>query len=42
MFSAHSMEEAEILCDRIGIFVDGSLQCIDNPKEVKLNTSLYT
>lgn len=32
--SAHSMEEAEVLCDRLGVFVDGSLQCIGNPKEV--------
>ncbi|CAK9164043.1 unnamed protein product [Ilex paraguariensis] len=35
MVSAHSMEEAEHLCDRLGIFVDGSLQCIGNPKELK-------
>ncbi|KAL5975477.1 hypothetical protein ACLOJK_019799 [Asimina triloba] len=35
LFSAHSMEEAEVLCDRLGIFVDGSLQCIGNPKELK-------
>lgn len=35
MISAHSMEEAEHLCDRLGIFVDGSFQCIGNPKEVK-------
>ena len=34
MVSAHSMEEAEFLCDRLGFFVDGSLQCIGNPKEV--------
>ena len=34
MSAAHSMEEAEVLCDRLGIFVDGSLQCIGNPKEV--------
>ena len=32
--SAHSMEEAEVLCDRLGIFVDGSFQCLGNPKEV--------
>ncbi|KAH0870514.1 hypothetical protein HID58_077536 [Brassica napus] len=32
---AHSMEEAEFLCDRLGIFVDGGLQCIGNPKELK-------
>ncbi|KAK2421576.1 ABC transporter A family member [Trifolium repens] len=29
------MEEAEALCDRLGIFVNGSLQCIGNPKELK-------
>ncbi|KAK8993906.1 hypothetical protein V6N11_008120 [Hibiscus sabdariffa] len=29
------MEEAEVLCDRLGIFVDGSLQCIGNAKELK-------
>ncbi|KAH1254760.1 ABC transporter A family member 7 [Glycine max] len=29
------MEEAEVLCDRLGIFVDGGLQCIGNPKELK-------
>lgn len=33
-FSAHSMEEAEVLCDRLGIFVDGGFQCLGNPKEV--------
>ena len=31
---AHSMEEAEVLCDRLGIFVDGDFQCLGNPKEV--------
>ncbi|KAA6419770.1 MAG: ABC transporter A family member, partial [Trebouxia sp. A1-2] len=28
------MEEAEALCDRIGIFVGGRLSCIDNPQEL--------
>uniref|UniRef100_F6I438 Uncharacterized protein n=1 Tax=Vitis vinifera TaxID=29760 RepID=F6I438_VITVI len=28
---AHSMEEAEALCDRIGVLADGCLQCIANP-----------
>ena len=28
------MEEAEMLCDRLGIFVDGQLVCIGNPKEI--------
>ncbi|XP_074285015.1 ABC transporter A family member 7-like [Silene latifolia] len=35
ILTTHSMEEAEVLCDRIGIFVDGGLQCIGNPKELK-------
>lgn len=34
MLPAHSMEEAEVLCDRLGIFVDGDFQCLGNPKEV--------
>lgn len=32
VLTTHSMEEAEILCDRLGIFVDGRLVCIGNPK----------
>ncbi|KAH9623722.1 hypothetical protein KSS87_006304 [Heliosperma pusillum] len=35
ILTTHSMEEAEVLCDRIGIFVDGGLQCIGNPNELK-------
>ncbi|XP_021892087.1 ABC transporter A family member 7-like, partial [Carica papaya] len=35
ILTTHSMEEAEVLCDRLGIFVDGSLQCIGNAKELK-------
>ncbi|XP_039117389.1 ABC transporter A family member 7-like [Dioscorea cayenensis subsp. rotundata] len=35
LLTTHSMEEAEFLCDRLGIFVDGSLQCIGNPRELK-------
>lgn len=31
------MEEAEALCDRLGIFVNGELQCIGNAKEVNLS-----
>ena len=30
--TTHSMEEAEELCDRVSVFVDGNLQCIDEPK----------
>lgn len=28
------MEEAEELCDRIGIFINGNFHCIGTPKEV--------
>ncbi|CAI9112243.1 OLC1v1012662C1 [Oldenlandia corymbosa var. corymbosa] len=35
ILTTHSMEEAEHLCDRIGIFVDGSLQCLGSPDELK-------
>jgi len=38
ILTTHSMEEAEVLCDRLGIFVDGALQCIGNPKDL---TSRY-
>ena len=34
ILTTHSMEEAEMLCDRLGIFVDGQLVCIGNPKEI--------
>ncbi|KAF3530742.1 hypothetical protein DY000_02041003 [Brassica cretica] len=34
ILTTHSMEEAEFLCDRLGIFVDGALQCIGNSKEL--------
>lgn len=35
VLTTHSMEEAEVLCDRIGIVANGSLQCIGNSKELK-------
>ncbi|KAA6409517.1 MAG: ABC transporter A family member 7, partial [Trebouxia sp. A1-2] len=34
ILTTHSMQEAEVLCDRLGIFVDGQLVCIGNPKEL--------
>ncbi|XP_068662875.1 uncharacterized protein [Aristolochia californica] len=37
ILTTHAMEEAAVLCDRLGIIVDGSLQSIGNPK--KLNGS---
>lgn len=38
ILTTHSMEEASVLCDRLGIFVDGELVCIGSPKEL---TSRY-
>ena len=32
VLTTHSMEEAEILCDRLGIFIDGRLACVGPPK----------
>ena len=32
--AAHSMEEAEILCDRIGIFVSGRFKCVGAPRQL--------
>ena len=36
-----SVEEAEILCDRIGIFTSGKLQCIGSPKVAHYCKSIY-
>jgi len=37
ILTTHSMEEAELLCDRIGIIVNGKIQCIGSPKYLKMN-----
>jgi hypothetical protein len=34
VLTTHAMEEAEELCDRLGIFVDGSMRCVGAPKEL--------
>lgn len=34
ILTTHSMKEAEVLCDRLGIFVNGRLMVIGNPKEL--------
>ena len=34
ILTTHSMQEAEILCDRIGIFIAGELYCIDTPRMI--------
>ena len=36
------MEEAEALCDRIGVLADGCLQCIASPREVTLFCHILT
>eukprot|EP00899_Mesostigma_viride_P013992 jgi/Mesvir1/22594/Mv05014-RA.3 len=35
LLTTHSMEEAEALCTRIGIMVDGSLRCLGSPSQIK-------
>lgn len=40
VMTTHSMEEAEALCDRIGIFVGGKLSCIGSP-QVGLYLAVY-
>jgi len=39
ILTTHCMEEAELLCDRIGIIVNGSLQCIGSPNHLKMKFS---
>jgi ABC-type multidrug transport system ATPase subunit len=41
ILTTHNMEEAEILCDRLGIFVDGQLVCIGSPKELTARYGEY-
>ncbi|ORX41365.1 P-loop containing nucleoside triphosphate hydrolase protein [Piromyces finnis] len=36
IITTHAMEEAEVLCDRIGILVNGELQCIGSANHLKL------
>jgi len=36
IMTTHSMEEAEILCDRIGILINGRLHCIGSPEHIKM------
>ncbi|KAL6644337.1 hypothetical protein ACP70R_015945 [Stipagrostis hirtigluma subsp. patula] len=35
ILTTHSMEEAEELCDRVGIFIDGNFHCLGTPNELK-------
>ena len=35
LLTTHSMEEAETLCDRIGIFMKGRLRCIGTAGDLK-------
>ena len=35
VLTSHSMEECETLCDRMGIMVNGQLQCIGSPQHLK-------
>ena len=42
ILTTHSMEEAEALCDRIGIFVAGRMVAVGSPKELKAKHGEYT
>jgi len=35
LLTTHSTEEAEYLCDRLGIFIDGGLYCLSPPAQLK-------
>lgn len=35
VLTTHSINEAESLCDRIGILIKGEFYCIDSPLELK-------
>ncbi len=35
LLTTHSMEEAEILCNRIGIFMEGKLRCLGSAADLK-------
>ncbi|XP_072996680.1 ABC transporter A family member 6-like [Typha latifolia] len=35
ILTTHSMEEAELLCDRVGIVINGRLQCLGTSNELK-------
>ena len=39
ILTTHSMEEAEILCDRVGWLKQGSFVCIGNPEKLKIKYS---
>jgi len=36
IMTTHSMEEAELLCNRIGIMINGKLRCIGSPEHIKM------
>jgi len=36
VMSTHSMEEAELLCNRIAIMVKGKIRCIGSPEHIKM------
>ena len=35
VLTTHSMGEADLLCDRVGIMVKGTMRCIGTPQELK-------
>merc|ERR1719240_252713 len=39
ILTTHSMQEAEGLCDRLTIFLDGAMECVGDPKELTMRYS---
>lgn len=35
VLTTHTMDEAESLCDRIAIMINGEIFCLGNPKELR-------
>ncbi|OLY78301.1 ABC transporter A family member 8 [Smittium mucronatum] len=35
VLTTHSMEEVEVLCDKVGVMVCGKLKCVDSPLKIK-------
>ncbi|KAH8052975.1 ATPase [Aureococcus anophagefferens] len=41
VLTTHSMVEADVLCDRIGIMVKGQLECLGTPRQLRTSTPGY-
>ena len=41
VLTTHSMEEAQALCDRVGIFINGNMRCIGTPANLTTRFGEY-